>query len=118
MIAVWEIQDATTAARKRLLQAGYLPLPAIGKSQRMRAKKRRLIKPMHHFIAKLSAALPRLQFQPFGHGPVGVPNSVVFIHDCDQIRNSIKGPFPFSFGLSQLSYLLCERLLVLFQFPV
>lgn len=31
MIAAWEIQDATTTARKRLLQAGYLPIPTIGK---------------------------------------------------------------------------------------
>jgi RecA-family ATPase len=31
MIAAWEIQDATTTARKRLLRAGYLPIPANGK---------------------------------------------------------------------------------------
>jgi RecA-family ATPase len=31
MIAAWEIQDAATAARKRLLQAGYLPIPTSGK---------------------------------------------------------------------------------------
>jgi RecA-family ATPase len=31
MIAAWELQDATTAARKRLLQAGYLPIPTTGK---------------------------------------------------------------------------------------
>ena len=31
MIAAWEIQDATTTERKRLLKAGYLPIPAAGK---------------------------------------------------------------------------------------
>jgi hypothetical protein len=31
MIAAWEIQDNTATARKRLLQAGYLPIPTIGK---------------------------------------------------------------------------------------
>lgn len=32
MPAQWEILDAATAARKRLLHAGYLPTPTIGKS--------------------------------------------------------------------------------------
>jgi RecA-family ATPase len=32
MPAQWEILDAATAARKRLLHAGYLPIPTIGKS--------------------------------------------------------------------------------------
>jgi RecA-family ATPase len=31
MTAAWEIQDAATTARKRLLQAGYLPIPTTGK---------------------------------------------------------------------------------------
>jgi RecA-family ATPase len=31
MIAVWEILEDATTARKRLLQAGYLPIPTIGK---------------------------------------------------------------------------------------
>ena len=31
-LAAWELLDAATATRKLLLQAGYRPLPAIGKA--------------------------------------------------------------------------------------
>jgi putative DNA primase/helicase len=32
MAAAWELLDSATAKRKQLLQAGYLPLPAVGKA--------------------------------------------------------------------------------------
>ena len=35
MPAMWEIRDAATKERKRLREAGYLPIPAIGKAPPM-----------------------------------------------------------------------------------
>ena len=70
----------------------------------MGAIRRRPLKPMEHFVTKFPDQLLGSPFKAFGHGAINPGYLKIIIHDGNQIRHGIKGPFPLLLGQDDLFF--------------